>query len=414
MARKKHRRLMAGYTHHNKVRLIHGGQDFFTTIVQLVDGAKTTIHLQTYIFDADETGRLVSDALLRAAARGVQVFILLDGYASQHLSKQLIGEWKSAGIRFRWFAPLFRSKHFYMGRRLHHKVIVVDASQGMAGGVNISDRYNDIGNQKAWLDRALLVEGEAAMNLHLICGDMWTKAYWKTANPKKDKFTPLPGYSPPDECLVRVRRNDWVQGKNEISRSYVEMFRNAESRIIVLSAYFLPGKILRKYMVQAAKRGVVIKIIVGGVSDVKISRLAEQFMYRWLFRNNMQVYEYQDSILHGKMATYDGIWMTDGSYNVNRISAYASIELNMDVRNEAFAAGVEAEMEEIIRDHCIRIIPKEYFKKTSLFQRLCQRLAYQGIRVLFFLFTFYFRQEKESKPGERATRQPRSNPASSP
>jgi len=395
MARKRVPRHLAGYTYHNTVRLVHGGRDYFTTIVRLIDDARTIIHLQTYIFDADVTGRIVSDALLRAAGRGVQLFILLDGYASQHLSKQMIGDWKAAGIHFRWFAPLFRSRHFYLGRRMHHKVIVADAARGMAGGINISDRYNDIGEQKAWLDRALLVEGEAAMRLHLICRDMWTKAYWKTPNPKKDKFPWLPVYSPKNECLVRVRQNDWVQAKYQISRSYTEMFRNAHSRITVLSSYFLPGKILRKHMASAAKRGVVIKIIVGGVSDVKISRLAEQFMYRWLFSNNMQVFEYQDSVLHGKMAAYDGIWMTNGSYNVNRISAYASVELNIDVRNEAFVSTVEAELEDIIRDHCVRVTPKEYFNRVGPWQRLRQRLAYETIRVLFFLFTFYFRQEKE-------------------
>jgi cardiolipin synthase len=175
------------------------------------------------------------------------------------------------------------------------------------------------------------------------------------------------------------------------------MFQHAQSRIIVLSSYFLPGKILRKYMVQAAQRGVVIKIVVGSVSDVKVSRLAEQYMYRWLFRNKMQVYEYQDTILHGKMATYDGVWMTDGSYNVNRISAYASVELNMDVRNNDFVAGVEAELEGIIRDHCVQIVPEEYFQHIGIFRRILQRIAYESIRVLFFLFTFYFRQEKESK-----------------
>src|SRR5579872_3614779 len=366
MAKKRPPGSLAGYTHHNKVRLVYGGEDYFSTIVRLIDGASSVIHLQTYIFDADETGRMVSDALLRAAQRQVQIYILLDGYASQHLSKHLIAEWKNAGIHFRWFAPLFRSQHFYLGRRMHHKVIVADAAKGMAGGVNISDRYNDIGGHKAWLDRALLVEGQAALKLYLICRDMWNKAYWKTTNPKKEQFPWLPAYVPEEECMVRVRRNDWVQGKNQISRSYAEMFRQAHSTIIVLSAYFLPGKILRKYMAQAAKRGVIIKIVVGSVSDVKISRLAEQYMYRWLFRNNMQVYEYQDTILHGKMAAYDGSWMTDGSYNVNRISAYASVELNMDVRNPVAVAKVEKELEDLIRDHCKRIVPEEYFHHVGI------------------------------------------------
>ncbi len=276
----------------------------------------------------------------------------------------------------------------------------------MAGGVNISDRYNDIDGKPAWLDRALLVEGQAALKLHIICRDMWTKAYWKEGISAKDKFPWLPGVVPNEECLVRVRRNDWVQGKNEISRSYLEMFRQAESHIIVLSSYFLPGAILRKQMVQAAKRGVIIKIVVGSVSDVKISRLAEQYMYRWLFRNKMQVYEYQDTILHGKMAAYDGKWMTNGSYNVNRISAYASVELNMDVRNTDFAAGVEAELEGIIRDQCIRIVPETYFQHTGIFRRLLQRAAYETIRVLFFLFTFYFKQEKESGPSPKHSSRP--------
>lgn len=407
MSKQRIPKLLAGYTPHNKVRLVHGGKDYFSTLLQLIDEAKISIHLQTYIFDGDETGRQVADALLRAAARNVQVFILLDGYASQHLPHHFIQEWKAAGIRFRWFWPLFKSRHFYLGRRLHHKVVTVDAAKGMAGGVNISDRYNDIDGKKAWLDRALLVEGQAALKLHIICRDMWKKAYWKKGISAKDKFPWLPGVVPNEECLVRVRRNDWVQGKNQISRSYLEMFRQAESHIIVLSSYFMPGAILRKQMVQAAKRGVIIKIVVGSVSDVRISRLAEQYMYRWLFRNKMQVYEYQDTILHGKMAAYDGIWMTNGSYNVNRISAYASVELNMDVRNTDFAAGVEAELEGIIRDQCIQILPETYFQHTGIFRRLLQRVAYETIRALFFLFTFYFKQEKESAPSPgRSSRPP--------
>src|SRR5580698_5633720 len=98
MARKRTPKLLAGYTHHNKVRLVHGGADYFSTIIDLIDGAQNAIHLQTYIFDGDETGKLVSAALLRAAGRKVAIFVLLDGYASQHLSREIIEEWKAAGI----------------------------------------------------------------------------------------------------------------------------------------------------------------------------------------------------------------------------------------------------------------------------------------------------------------------------
>jgi cardiolipin synthase len=321
------------------------------------------------------------------------VFVLLDGYASQDLSKHFIREMKDAGIRFRWFWPLFKSRRFYLGRRMHHKVVVADASCCLTGGVNISDRYNDIDGHKAWLDWALYVEGQAALNLHIICNEMWRKAYWKQRL-LPDKLPRLPGIVPQEECMVRVRRNDWVQGKNQISRSYLEMFHTAADRITIMSSYFLPGKLFRKNMVQAAKRGVTVRIIMGGVSDVKVARLAEQYMYQWLFRNGIEIYEYQDTVLHGKLAVFDGAWVTVGSYNVNRISAYASVELNMDIRNPEFAAGVQQELDGIMEKHCVRITPESFFSHTSLFKKISQRIAYEVIRVLFFLFTFYFKQEK--------------------
>ncbi|HMH20406.1 MAG TPA: phospholipase D-like domain-containing protein [Puia sp.] len=393
MSRKRIPKALAGYTHHNKVRLVHGGHDYFSVLEQMIDSAQSTVHLQTYIYEDDATGRIVADALIRAAGRKVKVFVLLDGYASQDLPKQFVQRLKDAGIFFRWFWPLFKSRHFYLGRRMHHKVLVTDGSYGLAGGVNISDRYNDIGGNKAWLDWALHVEGEAALKLHIVCNDMWRKAYWKKGI-SVDRTEWLPGITPSEECMVRVRRNDWVQVKNQISRSYLEMFRTASTRITIMSSYFLPGKIFRKQMALAAGKGVAVKIILGGVSDVKIARLAEQYMYRWLFRNKIEVYEYQDTVLHGKLAVHDGAWATVGSYNVNRISAYASVELNMDVRDHPFATLVEAELDAIITNHCIRVTPESFFSHSTLFRRVRQRIAYQTIRLLFFLFTFYFKQEK--------------------
>ena len=283
---------------------------------------------------------------------------------------------------------------------MHHKVVVTDGSRGLAGGVNISNRYNDINGEKAWLDRALFVEGEAALRLHIICRDMWTKAYWKKDGGRREKFLWLQGITPAEECMVRVRRNDWVQGKSQISKSYLEMFRHAQSRITILSSYFLPGSIFRRHMTMAARRGVKIRVIVGGVSDVKISRLAERYMYRWLFRIGIEVYEYQDTSLQGKMAVYDGQWMTNGSYNVNKISAYASVELNMDVRNPDFAVKVEKELDDIIAGHCVRITEKNFHH--GLLDQFLQWSAFTTIRILFFLFTFYIKQEKGSRPAKRS------------
>jgi cardiolipin synthase len=100
------------------------------------------------------------------------VYLLADGYASQGLSKKLIHELKDAGVNFRFFEPVYRSKYFYFGRRLHHKILVVDTQYAMIGGINISNRYNDMPGHPAWLDFALFVEGEIAKELCILC--------WKT------------------------------------------------------------------------------------------------------------------------------------------------------------------------------------------------------------------------------------------
>src|SRR5687767_13574534 len=114
------------YTLRNKVKLVRGGREYFDQLLKLIREAKDNIHLQTYIYDDDETGKEVTDALKDAVERGVMVYLIVDGYASQIMSKRFISRMKEAGIHFRFFEPLFKSKYFYFGRRLHHKVVVVD------------------------------------------------------------------------------------------------------------------------------------------------------------------------------------------------------------------------------------------------------------------------------------------------
>ncbi|HEX6334091.1 MAG TPA: phospholipase D-like domain-containing protein, partial [Flavisolibacter sp.] len=140
---------------HNRVRLLRGGSEYFDALEELIAKAQYTIYLQVYIFDDDATGIRVGNALIEAAKRGVSVFVLADGYASQSLSRVVISSWQKAGIHFRFFEPLLRSTRFYFGRRLHHKIVVVDAQYGLVGGMNIADRYNDVGDERAWLDFAV-------------------------------------------------------------------------------------------------------------------------------------------------------------------------------------------------------------------------------------------------------------------
>ena len=123
------------YTSINEVKLLRAGRGYFNTLIELIQQAEDTIHIQVYTYNDDETGREVAEALMDAARRKVKVYLMTDGYASRGMPAAFIHQLQNAGIHFRFFEPVFRSKYFYFGRRMHHKVVVIDAKYALVGGM---------------------------------------------------------------------------------------------------------------------------------------------------------------------------------------------------------------------------------------------------------------------------------------
>ncbi len=388
-------KIKTSFTFRNKPVLIKGGNIYFSTLDEMIDNARQTIQLQVYIFEEDATGKHVAEKLINAALRKVQVQVLLDGYASRGLSNGFKNRMRESGIKLRFFEPILKGGNFYFGRRLHHKIMVCDGRTSMVGGINISDRYNDIQGEPAWLDWAIMVEGEASHELFKLCNSFFAKKPEDMVRLSTQEIANTPKIDA--DCPIRLRRNDWVMGKNQISTSYLEMFRNAKNEIIIMSSYFIPGNIFRKNMVKSLKKGVKIKLILAGISDVGIAKYAERYLYRWAVRHGIEVHEYRHNILHGKVAVSDGRFVTIGSYNINDISALASIELNLDVENRAFARTVQERLAVIVQNDCTRISPISIIRTYRRSERLLQWVSYETIRLLFNLFTFYFSKNKEEK-----------------
>lgn len=379
------------YNENNRVSLITGGRPYFDHLIALISKAKATVYLQTYILAEDHTGRQVMESLTEATARGVDVFLMVDGYASQSLSKNFIRQLHEKGIKFKFFEPLFRSRQFYLGRRLHHKVCVVDVKYALVGGINIADHYNDLPGNPPWLDFALSVEGEVVQELLILC-----QKTWNGFQPLKKipTLNHVPSFviAEADRSKVRMRRNDWVRWKDEISLSYIELFRGAKSQVTVLSSYFLPGRVFRKAIKSARRRGVEITVIVAGISDVKIAKMAERFMYEWLLSQGIKIYEYNRTVLHGKLAICDDDWITLGSFNVNDISTYASVELNLDVKNPVFASELRQHLDQHVINHSTLITDSYRASRTNRLKRFVQWSAFAIIRTLIYFFTFYFKR----------------------
>lgn len=378
------------YTLHNKVKIIRGGAAYYNSIDEIAAAATYSLHFQTYIFDEDETGHRVADALMGAARRGVLVYLLLDAYASQRLSSGFIATIKEAGIHFRYFEPFFKSRNYYFGRRLHHKVLVADGSVCLVGGLNVSNRYNDMPGAPAWLDWALQVNGDVAAELDKVCVRMWNRGLFTS----KCLATQNPETEHNGHCLVRIRRNDWVYNRTEITKSYYEIFAKAAEDVIIMTSYFWPARRLLKSMEVAARRGVRISVVLTGNADVPLAKYAERYLYNRLFRNKITIYEYTGNVLHGKLAIRDNEWITVGSYNLNNISAFASVELNLDVDDNNVATTLRKLVTKIIEQDCRLITRDDFTASGNIVKRFFYFLSYTSIQALFFLFTFYFSQRK--------------------
>ncbi len=373
------------YTYRNHVQLIQGGEDFFSLLKKSIDEAQSSIYFQIYIFDEDETGKMVAASLCAAAKRGVHVNLLVDGYASQSLSDGFIQSLKEAGIQFRWFNSFIKNNRNYLGRRLHHKVIVFDEQRAFVCGLNISNRYNDTAENRAWLDWAAYTEGEAASILAKICK---RRVKISSSNSTIKKAISA------GTSAVKVNVNDWVNLQSAITRSYRLMMQQATTHVIIMSPYFLPGTTFRKLMRKAARRGVTIQLILTGISDIPLAKYAERHLYHWMLKHSIQIFEYKRTVLHGKLATSDEEWTTVGSYNINNLSAYASIELNLEIKDKPFALQTKERLTKIIQEECSPITMVEYQSEINIGKRFLQYVSYLILRIMLLIFTLRKAQQE--------------------
>ncbi len=368
------------YKEGHNVELLQGGGSFFPTVERVLDEAKHYIHFQTYIIDEDDTGKRIVRALVRAARRGVRVYLLLDAFGTKYLTKEFIDEIEDSGILFRFFSPVFIMKGFQLSLRLHHKVVLADGELAIIGGINFADRYRGSDSVKAWLDFAVLIRGPECIRVNNICRKLWNKTFLAKEEKASERVYSTSLYE--QNISLRVVENNWYRNKIEILRSYRNALRNSGSHMIIFASYFLPGRLERKLFRQASARGVDIRIVLAAKSDAPMFKRATSFLYQYILRNNIKIYEYYPANLHAKVTTVDGKWCTIGSYNFNHISDYGSIEMNVNIMDDAFTKGFENILDEIIKNDCRQVTVEEYLRRSSWWTRLRGWASYQMIRLL--------------------------------
>jgi cardiolipin synthase len=393
--------------HH--IQLIEGGQAYFESLIQALDQAQSHVLLETYIFDVHGAAVGVAEALERAALRGVRVWLLVDGVGTPKLPDVWRARLEQAGVECRIYLPLGTLGLLIPSRwrRLHRKLCVVDGHTAFCGGINILDDWYDPHHgtlSRPRLDFAVRAQGALVGHIQDSMAQLWWRLQgaqhardrqipqaWRSFKaaglplPWKQS-PPLPDGSLPSSRAALLLRDN-VLHRNQIERAYLKAIGLARHEVLIANAYFLPGRRLRQALVHAARRGVRVRLLVQGRYEYFMQYHAARPVYGTLLAAGVEIYQYDASFLHAKVAVVDAHherpWATVGSSNLDPLSLLLAREANVVVADRVFAQGLHLRLSEVIATQSTPVA--ESFKHRFWHQRWRDRVAFGLMRLALFI-----------------------------
>lgn len=333
------------YTEGNHITLLHSGADFFPALIRAIDDAQLEIYLETYIFSIDITANLVHDALCRAAQRGVRVQVLADwlGTGNQR-SRQLAHSFALAGVQFRSFNPWFLRGF----PRTHRKLFVADRKTAIIGGININHDLFAEGQNRHLLtsprwDFAAAVQGPLVDAIYRLMSEQWEKTGTMKLRRRLELLLPKKERShvPHLPIVAGLAPRDNLLHRRTIQKAYLHALGNARKSVLIATPYFAPGHKFRNALINAAKRGVPVTLLIG-CGDFTLQDAVAHSYYPKLLKHGVQIFEYRASQLHAKVASIDGDWATIGSCNCDGLSLLINQEANILIRDHQFSTDLAA------------------------------------------------------------------------
>jgi len=370
----------------NRIDLLESGAQYFPALIAAIDAATASIHLQTYIFENDATGRAVSAALARAAQRGAAVRVLVDGFGARDFPATLGAELIAAGVEVLVYraeiAPLRLRRHRL--RRLHRKVVVIDGRIAFVGGINIIDDW-DMGSTPEQIppryDYAVRVEGPLLAAIHASTRHIWQTVRWARLRHRLPEPPPLkPDATPRGDMRAAFVIRDNLRHRRDIEEAYLDAIGAARQEVLIANAYFLPGRRFRHALAEAVRRGVRVTVLLQGRVEYRLLYHATQALYGALLGGGIHIFEYHRSFLHAKVAVVDDAWSTIGSSNIDPFSLLLAREANIIVADARFAADLRASLWRAM-DAGAREVRHEDWRDAPLAMRIARWLAYGLVRL---------------------------------
>jgi cardiolipin synthase A/B len=333
----------------NRVELLIDGPRTYAAMFTAIERARDYVFVESFIFEEAANGdRTLSTLLAQAAARGVAIFVLYDAVGSLTTDAQFLGGLENAGIRLCAFNPLNPLDKRFSGvnQRDHRKIVVVDGELAYTGGVNFSQAYRiassqarrrGLSQQKAlhegWRDTHLEVRGTAARELERLFRETWRDAECQgEISPPFQERAVADGTT-----LVQVVASTPGDATNVIYATLLSVITYAQKNVDITMAYFVPDDVLENAIKAAAKRGVVVRIILPSYSDFSGVFYAGRAHYDELLESGVKLYELESAFLHSKSIVVDGVWSSIGSTNFDWRSFVHNNEISVCVIDQPFA-----------------------------------------------------------------------------
>ena len=397
-----------------------------------MDAAQRVVHLETYIFHFEDDAARVAHALERAALRGVQVRLVVDGVGTPQIPPVWQQRLSQAGVHWRIYAPLGHLGLLIPSRwrRLHRKLCVVDGVLGFCGGINLIDDRNDLalGRLSApRLDFSLQVAGPVVTDMAETMEQLWWrlqavrkarrrefKAAWEALRETRpvgdfsglwqrleqriglaEAGTDAPAEATGGDSAGRVALGaanahaalllrDNVAHRHDIERAYLKAIGESRQTVLIANAYFVPGRKLRRALTLAARRGVRVRLLMQGKYEGFMQYRAARPVYDSLLRAGVEIHEYAPSALHAKVAVVDRRWATVGSTNLDPLSLLLAREANVMTSDSGFCQQLHERLEHILETSG-RVLDARSWAERPWHQRVLDRLAFALMRLSLFL-----------------------------
>jgi cardiolipin synthase A/B len=324
----------------NRVDILLNGQEIFPTKLAMIRSARRTINYAQYVFESGKPAEEIAAAISERCRAGIQVNVLLDAVGALAMPGQLRTEMTEAGCRVETFRPL---RPFTLDRynyRNHRRILVVDGVVGVTGGSGISGKWSGNGKEAGhWRDTDVRIEGPVVEQLQGAFAENWLEATGVAIG--GPAYFPRRRLEYKGDVDAQVVRSSPAGGSSAMYTVFLLALSSAQRSIHITNPYFVPDEKMMSTLLDAALRGVEVRLLIPGAIDHNLVRQASRSAFGRLLKGGVLIYEYRPALLHAKTMVIDGIWATVGSTNLDHRSFALNEELNVVVYDSDIAARLE-------------------------------------------------------------------------